>query len=590
MTKLLSPRLAFCLAVALICGASFYAIGYRELTVVHPAEDAYILFRYADHVAAGHGIVFNIGGQHAEGATDFLWLLLLSAGVWLGSDVALAALALNAFGAAIAGWILAGLCWGDEDRSPWMRAILALMLPAVVLAGGAVAGYWGFSSMLYSALILTLFAVSVDARGRGVLAIPVLGLIVALFRPDGVVVGVPFVVLGLWRAWEERVLRPYLTAAAACAVVGIGYAAWRWNYFGLPLPLPLYVKQNGAAGSGWAAKLPGLPSNLEWFFDGTGPRWILAAFIGAALAAPAWRDRRLLRAIVFMIPVGLLLIALAFAVQTQNLEFRFQSPAHLVLLYGLLVAIGAIAQRRTALAGGVAAALVIVAVTPSNVASATAIRVQLAGTWRTYVETFAPVFGPLMKADATIALTEAGAVPYWTPAKVADIVGLNYPDAAVRPPTVDDVTKLDPEVVFLHQGTSFDNALLIPENERVASTHGKIYPIDPERLTAALKPSRRAVLERHVTSYNDIGLLNVQYAATVLIAYLSQRNDYDVFVVDANGRHSFLHVWAFKKTWQHRAKALELMEWSLAPDNYRSYLKVRQRAGAHILPATNGVS
>jgi hypothetical protein len=590
MKKLLSARHAFCLAVALICGAAFYAIGYRELTVVHPAEDAYILFRYADHIASGHGIVFNIGGQHAEGATDFLWLLLLSAGVWLGSDVAFAALALNAFGAAIAGWILARLCWGDEDRAIWMRALLALLLPAVVLAGGAVAGYWGFSSMLYSALILTLFAVSVDARGRGVLAIPVLGLIVALFRPDGVVVGVPFVVLGLWRASEERILRPYLTAAAVCAVVGIAYVAWRWSYFGLPLPLPLYVKQNGVAGSGWAAKLPGLPSNLEWFYDGTGPKWILAAFIAAAAAAPAWRDRRLLRAIVFMTPVGLLLLALAFAVQTQNLEFRFQSPAHLVLLYGLLVATDAIAQRRTALAGATAAALVVVAVTPSNIASAAAIRVQLAGTWRTYVETFAPVFGRLMKADTTIALTEAGAIPYWTPATVADIVGLNYPDAAVRPPTVDDVTTLDPDIVFLHQGTSLDNALLIPQHVRDATGHGKIYSISPEQLGAALKPSRRAVLERHVTSYDDIGLLNVQYAATVLIAYLSQRKDYDIFIVDANGRHSFVHVWGFKKTWQHRAKAIELMEWSLAPENYRSYLNVRRRLGAHTLVSTNGVS
>jgi len=45
------------------------------LTLGHPHEDAYILFRYAENLAAGHGIVFNVGGPRAEGATDFLHLL-----------------------------------------------------------------------------------------------------------------------------------------------------------------------------------------------------------------------------------------------------------------------------------------------------------------------------------------------------------------------------------------------------------------------------------------------------------------------------------------------------------------------------------
>ena len=286
MNRFVTSRRAFCLAVAVICGAVFYAIGYRVLSVVHPAEDAYILFRYADHLAAGHGIVFNIGGPHAEGATDFLWLLLLAGGVWLGSDVALAALTLNAFGAALAGWTLAHLCWGDDHRPRWARALLALVLPSTFLAGGAIAGYWGFSSMLYSALILVLFAVAIESHGRTILFIPVLGLLVALFRPDGVIVGVPFALIGFWKAQVNRVLLPYAKVAAGCAAVGVCYAVWRWNYFGLPLPLPLYVKQNAAAASGWSAIFPGLRQNLEWFFDGAGPHWILAGLVAVLLVPP----------------------------------------------------------------------------------------------------------------------------------------------------------------------------------------------------------------------------------------------------------------------------------------------------------------
>jgi len=585
MSRRTTPREAFCLGTAVACGAVFFAIGYRALGIAHPAEDAYILFRYADHLAAGHGIVFNIGGPHAEGATDFLWLLLISGLVWIGIDVAIAALTLNALGASLAGWVLARVCWGDEQRSRWTRAALALALPSVILAGGSIAGYWGFSSMLYSALILLLFAVAIESHGRGVLLIPVIGVVIALFRPDGVVVGVPFVLLGLWKAWEERILSKYLAVAAACGVVGSSYAIWRWNYFGLPLPLPLYVKQNAPDGSGWGAIFPGLGNNLEWFFDPVGPHWIAAALVAVLVYVRFWRDTAARRLVLFMVPVALLLLALAFAVQTQNLEFRFQAPAHLVLLYALVAIAGRLADRGAALATLTALVVVVAAVTPSNLAGVRALDLHLSGTWRTYLETLAPALGASMTRQNVIALTEAGAVPYWTEAQVADIVGLNYPEAAVRPPTVADVRKLDPDVVFLHQGTSLANHILVPESER----GGQVYVISPERLASALLPARRQVLERHPTSYDEIGLLNVQYAATVLIQYLSESPEYQIVVVDPSGRQSFLHVWGFKKDWAFREDALRAIEWSLDQANYRPYLDVRRLRSAQT-PATNGAS
>ena len=46
-----------------------------------PFEDAAILMRFADHMAQGHGIVWNIGDKPIDGATDFLFLVTLG---WLG--------------------------------------------------------------------------------------------------------------------------------------------------------------------------------------------------------------------------------------------------------------------------------------------------------------------------------------------------------------------------------------------------------------------------------------------------------------------------------------------------------------------------
>ena len=40
-------------------------------------DDAFISFRYAEHLAMGHGLVWN-PGEHVEGYTNFLWTLLMT--------------------------------------------------------------------------------------------------------------------------------------------------------------------------------------------------------------------------------------------------------------------------------------------------------------------------------------------------------------------------------------------------------------------------------------------------------------------------------------------------------------------------------
>ncbi|MFQ5416191.1 MAG: hypothetical protein ACE5FL_03975 [Myxococcota bacterium] len=46
-------------------------------------DDAYISFRYAGNLVAGHGLVFN-AGEYVEGFTNLLWTLLIAAGIALG--------------------------------------------------------------------------------------------------------------------------------------------------------------------------------------------------------------------------------------------------------------------------------------------------------------------------------------------------------------------------------------------------------------------------------------------------------------------------------------------------------------------------
>ena len=61
--------------------------------------------------------------------------------------------------------------------------------------------------MLYASLIALLYWIATTQRGAGVCWLPVLGVIVGVFRPDGVVVGAAFALLGVWwvdPAWRRR--------------------------------------------------------------------------------------------------------------------------------------------------------------------------------------------------------------------------------------------------------------------------------------------------------------------------------------------------------------------------------------------------
>ena len=57
---------------------------------IHPFEDAAMIMRYAEHLANGHGITWNIGQSPVDGATDFLFMIILAASHYLGLSLELA--------------------------------------------------------------------------------------------------------------------------------------------------------------------------------------------------------------------------------------------------------------------------------------------------------------------------------------------------------------------------------------------------------------------------------------------------------------------------------------------------------------------
>jgi len=70
---------------------------FRDFTV----DDAAISFTYARSFAEGHGLILLPGAERVEGYSNFLWVMLLSAGHFFGGDIFVVAKWLGALFAAL---------------------------------------------------------------------------------------------------------------------------------------------------------------------------------------------------------------------------------------------------------------------------------------------------------------------------------------------------------------------------------------------------------------------------------------------------------------------------------------------------------
>ncbi|MBK7452720.1 MAG: hypothetical protein IPJ46_03095 [Anaerolineales bacterium] len=74
------------ISILLVAPTLYYASRYVDFSIP-PFEDAAMLMRYAQNLAGGHGIVWNIGEHPVDGATDFLFMAVSAAFIKLGLTV-----------------------------------------------------------------------------------------------------------------------------------------------------------------------------------------------------------------------------------------------------------------------------------------------------------------------------------------------------------------------------------------------------------------------------------------------------------------------------------------------------------------------
>jgi hypothetical protein len=245
--KTLLPDLL--ISVLLIASTLYYAFNFMDFSIP-PFEDAAMLMRYSQHLAGGHGIVWNIGGEPVDGATDFLFMAASAALIKLGLTVGQ-----SVRGIGFASHILTVLIIYWTNRRINNGSIPLSFLSGLYLAVGTglsyVSAYFGtpfFALAAASTWTLGLLLINrQDSPFWLSLAFALSGLVTGLIRPEGVILASLMLLAVIVMRGLKNSISIIVIFGIVFAILGGAYFLWRWDYFGYPLPNPFYKKGD----SGW---------------------------------------------------------------------------------------------------------------------------------------------------------------------------------------------------------------------------------------------------------------------------------------------------------------------------------------------------
>ncbi len=390
-------------------------------------DDSYISFRYARNLANGHGPTWNAGEPPVEGYTSFLWVLGTAIPHIIGLDAVLSAKIVGmAATLGTMGCVYFMVLEGTR-RASRSFCVLGAGHAVLLLAAfmpSATHAVSGMETALYALLIAALgLAVlrAIETGGRATWVAAVLALLLGLTRPEGNLVAIVALALGMACAPRGR-RRQIAKAALLCYVLpGIIYFVARACYYGVPLPLPFYIKIASQPVSGL-----GMVIRFSRY---------LAMAVGPLIVAGLFALRR------GVFPGVLAAAALVgfFVVPAHIMGYgwRFLYPATPIALAvagsGTATAAAWVLRRSPGLRCGSLGGLVIGLVVAGSVAMMARETVGLITANRRTAAAMHRAHVPLGKLlehisrpqDHLLAIGDAGAVPYYSRWRTIDTFGLN---------------------------------------------------------------------------------------------------------------------------------------------------------------------
>ncbi|RZT87015.1 hypothetical protein EV383_3920 [Pseudonocardia sediminis] len=444
-------RRAVVLTVAsLLLSAGFVAVSlaYNQGRLIPPLDDVYIHLQYGRQLGLGEGFRYNTGDPVTTGASSLLYALLLGAAWFLGFEgTSLLAFAVG-FGAlcaaaATALTYLLGRRVAGRTVGTWAGVLVVVSGP---LQWGAVSG---MEVGLVAALTTgAVYAFACEQPGGRFRVTPVVAALLALSRPEGVIVAVGLVAGMAWALGRRR--RPTFGTAALASLPVLaalaqlvfyrlatgsaqanGVRAKSWLYQG-ELIQPLEVADHTLANlRQMAASLTGLSGQ-----DFLPPAALVFAVLGLAALGLGPRTGWRTLAAVLAFGLGVVLVSLSTLITAQWQDLRYVQPFVPLLL--LLAVIGVDALARLGGAGTddgrgravVLHGLLTVALLFSVLATPTwALRLaQQATAMREGPVTIGNWLAGNVPPGASVAVNDVGAAAWFGGHRTVDLVGLTTND------------------------------------------------------------------------------------------------------------------------------------------------------------------
>ena len=243
----IAAHAAYC--AAYIRATSFVIEGQRIHCLL---DDAMISMRYARHLADGHGLIWNVGGDRVEGITNPGWTLVMAL-VHLLAD----GTNFETGSPCLVVQIVSALILLANTAMTYClaRRLTPESVWPAVLAAAAVATFyplntWGLQGMEVGLLALLFTSSAYLAAGSGprwqTAALPAAILACStLVRPDAAVVAVPLVLAGASIAADGSRRYRLIWGAGALVAAGMVQTGLRLWYYGDLLPNTYYLKMAG---------------------------------------------------------------------------------------------------------------------------------------------------------------------------------------------------------------------------------------------------------------------------------------------------------------------------------------------------------
>ena len=394
------------LSVALL-GLLLWSVVFQPFIV----DDAYISARYAANLCDGHGLIFNPGATPVEGFSNLLWTLLAAPFACAGRDPIPALKWI--------GWLLlvgtAPLAAFVARRANASRPASAATAALVFAAPASVAwAFGGLEAPLLAFLLVAAVAVHESASKFAPLA-SALWIAACLTRVDAAGIVVVYLLVRTIAGRADRpTFRRGIAALVAVAVALGAVTLWRLQTYGAPLPNTAYAKVDfdfAIVRSGFA------------YLCSAGWAWWLLPLPATPFLVQA-KQRPLAFALVAAVFAQLGYVAIVGGDWMPMHRFIVPIVPLAAIAAGLLLSAPVVAERAKALTVLVpCAALVVGLVGFSGSRQATEVATNA---WHVHrYTTLGQTLAQRTPPNASLAISPAGAVPFFSQRAAIDMLGLN---------------------------------------------------------------------------------------------------------------------------------------------------------------------